>query len=214
MFTGIIETMGVVDSVTAKGGAKIAMVLYPRELDEPGIGESVAVNGVCLTVIALGKEGFEVEISPETIRRSNLHELKKGDYVNIERALRIGGRLGGHIVNGHVDGTGTMASRRKSGDSVVFEIRADDTIMKYIVFKGSVAINGISLTVSNVLRKSFEVTVLPYTYEQTNLKFARQGESVNIEVDIIGKYVERLMEREDDAKLMELLGNSGFLKEE
>lgn len=214
MFTGIVEKIGKVESVTARAGGKVANISVGEELRDPRVGESIAVNGVCLTVIDFGRGAFDVEMSPETLKRSNLRELKKGDYVNIERALKVGGRLGGHFVNGHTDGVGVLGLSRKMGDSVVFEIKADDTIMRYIVFKGSVALNGISLTVSGVKKNLFEVTVLPYTMEQTNLKFAKQGDRLNIEVDIIGKYVERFVKKDKDTKFLELLGNSGFLKED
>lgn len=214
MFTGLVEKIGKVESVTARAGGKVANIFVGKELHDARVGESIAVNGVCLTVIDFGRDAFNVEMSPETLERSNLKELKRGDYVNIERSLKVGGRLGGHFVNGHTDGVGVLGFSRKVGDSVVLEIKADDTIMRYIVFKGSVALNGISLTVSGVKKNSFEVTVLPYTMEQTNLKFAKQGDRLNIEVDIIGKYVERFVKKDRDAKFLDLLGNSGFLKED
>lgn len=214
MFTGIVERTGIVQSVASRGEGTVAKISCDMESKDLHVGESVAVNGVCLTVIGFVGDVFDVEMSPETRERSNLKDLKSGDYVNIERALTVGGRLGGHFVNGHVDGIAVLNNMRKYGDSMVFEIKADDNIMKYIVYKGSVAVNGISLTVSRVLKNAFEVTVLPYTIEQTNLAFAKPGDRVNIEVDIIGKYVEQFMKGDKDSNLLDMLGKSGFLKEE
>jgi riboflavin synthase len=213
MFTGLIEKTGIVQSVITGGHGTVAKISCDLESIDLKMGESIAVNGVCLTVIGFGNDAFDVEISPETLARSNLKDLKRGDCVNIERALMIGGRLGGHFVNGHVDGVAVLGYMRKYGDSMVFEIKADDNIMRYIVYKGSVAVNGISLTVSKVLRNAFEVTILPYTISQTNLTFAKQGDRVNIEVDIIGKYVEKFLRGDKDSELLDTLGNSGFLKE-
>ncbi|NIO17318.1 MAG: riboflavin synthase [Deltaproteobacteria bacterium] len=214
MFTGLIEKTGTVRTVVTGDGGTVVKIAFLPETDEFQIGESIAVNGVCLTVIAFRGDQFDVEISPETLKKSNLVNLKRGDCVNIERALKVGGRLGGHFVNGHVDGVAVIGSIKRYGDSLVFEIRADDNIMRYMVYKGSVAVNGISLTISRVLTSAFEVTVLPYTFSQTNLASAKPGDRVNIEVDIIGKYVERFVKGDRDTGLLELLGKSGYLKED
>lgn len=214
MFTGLVEKTGTVQSVVTGDGGTVVKVTCPPGTDELHVGESIAVDGVCLTVIGFRGDQFDVEISPETLQKSNLVNLKRGDCVNIERALKVGGRLGGHFVNGHVDGVAMIGSIKKYGDSMVFEIRADDNIMRYMVYKGSVAVNGISLTISRVLRSAFEVTVLPYTFSQTNLASAKPGDRVNIEVDIIGKYVERFVRGDKDASLLEVLGKSGYLKED
>ncbi len=214
MFTGLVEKTGIVQSVVTGDGGTVVKVTSPPGTDEFHVGESIAVNGVCLTVIGFRGDQFDVEISPETLQKSNLVNLKKGDCVNIERALKVGGRLGGHFVNGHVDCVAVIGSIKKYGDSMVFEIRADDNIMRYMVYKGSVAVNGISLTISKVLRSAFEVTVLPYTLLPTNLASAKPGDRVNIEVDIIGKYVERFVKGDKDASLLDALGKSGYLKED
>lgn len=214
MFTGIVERVGKVKSVAVRGGGRAVQVESGIDAGEIALGESIAVNGVCLTVIGKGGVMFEVEVSPETLGRSNLKYLKRGDPVNIERSLKVGDRMGGHMMYGHVDGVATIRRIRKYGDSVVFEIDADNTIMRYIVLKGSVAVQGVSLTVSKVARGGFEVTLLPYTLENTTLTHATQGALVNIEVDIIGKYIENLLAKRDNSGILELLGKSGYVKED
>ena len=214
MFTGIIESVGVVKSISGTPGGVKAKISFPDEREGIIRGESISVNGVCLTVIS--KEGveFEVEISGETLKKSNLERLAKGDRVNLERSLTVGGRLGGHMVYGHVDGIAVLVKRVKQGDSEVFELRIDDNIMKYIVYKGSVALNGVSLTVSRLFPRSFEVVVLPFTLTHTNLQYMRPGDLLNLEVDIIGKYVEKFLAGRAEDGMMGMLRKSGFMKEE
>lgn len=214
MFTGLIETIGAVASVE-KTGNGIRLSLRPLTDFEVNPGDSVAVNGVCLTVtnpdrgIACNAPTFD--ISPETVRSTNLGELKAGDQVNLERALRLSDRLGGHIVTGHVDGVGVIRDKRQAGEYTFYAFESSPEILKYVVKKGSAAVDGISLTVVETDNKSFSVAIIPHTLKATNIGEKGIGNKVNIEVDIIGKYVEKLLNRKDtDANLMELLKERGF----
>ncbi|HEX6973869.1 MAG TPA: riboflavin synthase, partial [Vicinamibacterales bacterium] len=157
-------------------------------------GDSLAVNGVCLTVVSADPDGIHADISPETARVSTLGALKRGSLVNLERPLRADARLGGHFVQGHVDATGTIEDIRQDGDSYWLTVRYPPLLAPYIVRKGSIAVNGISLTVAGLDDKHFDVQLIPFTWEHTNLKQSKQGEMVNIEVDILGKYVVRVAE--------------------
>ena len=157
------------------------------------LGDSIAVNGTCLTVTSLGKSTFTVDASHETLAKTNLGKLKVGKIVNLERALKVGDKLGGHIVNGHVDGVGKVKSKTKQGESIEFRFSAPKGLSKYIVEKGSVAIDGVSITVNLVKGSEFVVNIIPYTQEATTFGGLRKGSSVNIECDIIGKYVEKFV---------------------
>ncbi len=214
MFTGIVDGVGKVKSMVRGSGGARGVISASSLWTDLKPGESVSVNGVCLTVVSCHHGSFEVDVSRETLDRSNLGSLLRGDRVNLERALRVGERMGGHLVYGHVDGLAILKVKKKLGDSTVFELGADDTIIKYVVYKGSVAVNGVSLTVSGVIGNSFEVTLLPYTLEETNLKYADPGSPLNIEVDIIGKYVETFLKKEKGDAFLDLLKRSGFVKEE
>ena len=196
MFTGIVEQVGRVTSLEAPFngvGVHRLSIRAIESLDELKLGESIAVNGACLTVVALADKGFSVELAPETVRRTNLGALEPGGGVNLERPLAVADRLGGHIVQGHVDGRGRMISARKDGDCVLMGFRAPKRLMRYIVEKGFVAVDGISLTVVNKRTSSFSVSVIPYSLEHTILGERRVGDSVNLEVDILAKYVESLL---------------------
>ena len=190
MFTGIIEEIGTVRRVS-DGRLELSV---KKVLEGTKVGDSIAVNGVCLTVTSLDGTGFTADVMPETLRRSNLGSLKSGDRVNTERAMAADGRFGGHIVSGHIDGTGTVISKKNEGNAVWVKIEADRQILSLIVEKGSIAIDGISLTVAALDEKSFSVSVIPHTGEETTLLSRRPGDKVNLENDIIGKYVRRLME--------------------
>ncbi len=214
MFTGIVDGLGKVESVVRGSLGVRGLISAPSQLRDLKIGESISVNGACLTVVSAKQGSFEVDISRETLDKSNLGRLVRGDPVNLERALRVGERLGGHLVYGHVDGLAILRGKKRLGDSTVFELDGDDTIIKYVVYKGSVAVNGVSLTVSGVSGNSFEVTLLPYTLEETNLKYVNPGNTLNIEVDIIGKYVERFLRKDKRDDFLDLLERSGFLEEE
>lgn len=194
MFTGIIEDRGTVTEIKrrAKESALTFRVnrIDPREIV---MGESIAVNGACLTVTSLEGDTFTVDASRETLSRTSLGKLRVGSMVNLERSLRVGDRMGGHMVSGHVDGIGSVKSKKKRGGSVEFRFTAPEQIMKYIVEKGSVAIDGVSLTVNTVEGGEFTVNIIPYTLAETTFGALRAGKPVNIECDMIGKYVEKLM---------------------
>lgn len=214
MFTGLIETMGAVTSVEITGNG-IRLSLKPLTDLEVNPGDSIAVNGVCLTVTNPGRgvayNAPTFDISPETMRSTNLGELKVSDQVNLERALRLSDRLGGHIVTGHADGTGTIRDKRRAGEYTFYTFESSPEILKYVVKKGSIAVDGISLTVVDLDNKSFSVAIIPHTLTATNIGDKHVGNKVNLEVDIIGKYVEKFSNRKDtDANLMELLKERGF----
>lgn len=209
MFTGLIENTGTVTSLKKKGGG-ILLTVRPASIMEIHIGDSVSVNGVCLTTIENGKE-TSFEVSPETMRSTNLGQLKVNDMVNLERALRLTDRLGGHIVTGHVDGVGTVIGKKLSGEYTFYTFEAPQDILRYTVLKGSVAVDGISLTVVGLNHKSFSVAVIPHTFTVTNIGDKDVGGRVNLEADIIGKYIEKFMTNKNtDGKLMELLKEKGF----
>jgi riboflavin synthase len=209
MFTGLVENTGRLTSLkNMEGGMKL--VLQPEIVMEVHIGESVSVNGVCLTVIECGRE-IAFQVSPETMRSTNIGELRVNDRVNLERALRLSDRLGGHIVTGHVDGVGTIINKRPAGEYTFFTFEAPPEILHYTVLKGSIAVDGISLTVTGLDRRSFSVAIIPHTFSATNIGEKGIGDRVNIEADIIGKYVEKFLKRRNtDGKLMDLLTAEGF----
>ena len=196
MFTGIIEEVGTIGRI---GGGVLAIDAR-RVLTDVQLGDSICVNGICLTVTSFDARHFTADVMPETIRRTSLAELKKGSPVNLERALTLSSRLGGHIVSGHIDGTGEVLSLKQEGNAVLLQIAADDALLRGIVEKGSVALDGISLTVAAVGAQDFTVSLIPPPLQSTNLHTKKKGSRVNIETDIIGKYVERLLMEERKAK--------------
>ena len=191
MFTGIVEEVGIV----AKISGNAMTVRASKVLEELKLGDSIAVNGACLTAVKFSKSEFSVDLSPETMRRTSLGQLSAGGSVNLERALLASGRMGGHIVQGHVDGTGRVMSIRPEGDSTIFRIRVPKRLDRYIVEKGFVAVDGISLTVVKRGASSFTLAVIPYTLKNTNLAALSVGDRVNLEADILAKYVESLLDR-------------------
>ena len=193
MFTGIIEETGTVRHVSLHGTS--GSIQIGAELVLPGTkaGDSIAVNGVCLTVTTLDKKSFTADVMAETLRRSNLGSLKSGDMVNLERAMPAEGRFGGHIVSGHIDGTGTIAGLEQEGNATWVYIRTSPDILALIVEKGSIAIDGISLTVAKVGDGDFAVSIIPHTSSHTTLLKKKSGDVVNLENDIVGKYVQRLL---------------------
>ena len=191
MFTGIVEEVGIV----AKISGNAMTVRASKVLEDVKLGDSIAVNGACLTAVKFSKSEFSVDLSPETIRRTSLGQLSAGGSVNLERALLASGRMGGHIVQGHVDGTGRVMSIRPEGDSTIFRIRVPKRLSRYIVEKGFVAVDGISLTVVKRGASSFTMAVIPYTLKNTNLASVSVGDQVNLEADILAKYVESLLDR-------------------
>lgn len=208
MFTGIIEETGKVLWVEP---GKIH-IQAEKTLEGTKLGDSIAVNGVCLTVTALGRSDFTADVMPETWKRSSLGTLKSGSGVNLERAMAADGRFGGHIVSGHIDGTGTVEAVRKDQNAIRYIIRTQPELTRGIVEKGSIAIDGISLTVTMVQKERFEVSVIPHTLKETTLGDKRKGSVVNLENDIIGKYVERLLslEQTETTLTKEFLLRAGF----
>lgn len=192
MFTGIVEEIGTVNSI--KRGARECVYTFAAEkiLSDMNIGDSIAVNGLCLTVTAFGDGWFSADVMNESLRRSNLGDLQKGGKVNLERAMAANGRFGGHIVSGHIDGTGILLSKIRENNAVWITISASEELMHYIVMKGSVALDGVSLTVAKVMKDAFSVSLIPHTGEETTLLSKRAGNKINIECDIVGKYIEKL----------------------
>lgn len=191
MFTGIVEELGVVAKISDN-----AMTVQASKVTEDlKLGDSIAVNGTCLTAVNFSRTEFSVDLSPETMRRTSLGQLSEGSPVNLERALLASDRMGGHIVQGHVDGTGRVMSSRVDGDSIIFRIRVPKRLNPYIVEKGFIAVDGISLTVVKRGASSFTLAVIPYTLKNTNLASVSIGDRVNLEADILAKYVESLLDR-------------------
>lgn len=206
MFTGIVEEVGrVVLSQPGKMVIGAALVL-----ERTGVGDSIAVNGVCLTVTSLTPGSFTIDVTPETLRRSNLGRLSFGDKVNLERPLALGGRLGGHLVEGHVDGTAKVSAMRWEGRALLITLEAPRELMRYIVEKGFVAVDGMSLTVTTRDEASFQVSIVEYTREHTIVKDLKVDDVVNIEVDIVAKYVEQLVRPQSSGITAEFLRENGF----
>ena len=193
MFTGIIEEMGKLRQMKLAGSSGQIQIEAGKVLEGTKIGDSIAVNGVCLTVTSMSVDGFTADVMAETCRRSNLGRLKAGDLVNLERAMAAGERFGGHIMSGHIDGTGVIENLRREENAVWVAIRAEQPILRLIVEKGSVGIDGISLTAAKVSETGFQVSVIPHTGEETTLLGKKPGDLVNLENDIVGKYVEKLL---------------------
>ena len=211
MFTGIIEEIGHVKSLHR--GAKSFTLEVEADVVMQGtqVGDSIATNGVCLTVTSLTGHGFTADVMPETVQRTALGELKAGSPVNLERALSLQTRLGGHIVSGHIDGTGRIADRRQDDNALWLTVECDSRLLRYIIEKGSITIQGVSLTVARVDERSFAVSLIPHTQAATTLHAARVGDLVNLENDIIAKYVEKLLGKAPDSSLMDKLAQGGFL---
>jgi riboflavin synthase len=191
MFTGIIETLGEIKALHKDGG-NVHVTIASTITDELKIDQSVAHNGVCLTVIAIDKNEYTVTAIQETIDKTNLSDWKMGDFVNLERAMKLGDRLDGHIVQGHVDQTGICKSIQEANGSWYFTFEYDPILKNLTIEKGSITINGVSLTVVNSLKNEFSVAIIPYTYEHTNFKNFKIGTKINLEFDVIGKYVSKL----------------------
>ncbi len=216
MFTGIIEEVGVVESIKKGASSAVITIRADKVLSDLKTGDSVAVNGVCLTAVNITGRGYSADVMHETLRRTNLGSLKSGSRVNLERAMAADGRFGGHIVAGHIDGTGRIISMTKDDNAVWITIDTDASILKYIIDKGSITIDGISLTVAAVTNESFSVSVIPHTADSTTLLEKKPGDTVNLENDMIGKYVEKLLsftgEKEEPKSriTLEFLAENGF----
>lgn len=212
MFTGIVEEIGTVKKI-ARGQKAYLEIQADKIFSDIHIGDSIAVNGVCLTVTGFSGKIFTADVMNETFSRSSLGSLKTGSHVNLERAMSANGRFGGHIVSGHIDGTGKITNIKKDGNAVWYKISADENIIKYTVEKGSIAIDGISLTVARVEMDNFSVSIIPHTSEKTILSEKKTGDTVNLENDIIGKYVERFLNFDKTGKsniTMDFLSKYGF----
>ncbi|OCC16517.1 Riboflavin synthase eubacterial/eukaryotic [Dissulfuribacter thermophilus] len=218
MFTGIILGLGTISATTPKGRGLTFSILPDFLLDDPMEGESIAVNGVCLTATTISEKEFTVDVSPETLSRTTLGELRSGSRVNLERALKLSDRLGGHIVSGHVDGVGVILERKELREFMEFSVRPPKDLMRYIIEKGSIAIDGISLTVNAVTDDTFRVAIIPHTAKITTMGYRRPGDRVNLEVDLVGKYIEKLVapwngsSRGNTELDMEFLRKHGFLR--
>lgn len=215
MFTGIIEELGIVRRVERGNNSCQIAIQASKVLEDVKLGDSIAINGVCLTVTSFDREHFTADMMAETLAKTNLKDLGIGQKINLERATRLGDRMGGHLVQGHVDAVGTIAEQQKVGIATVLRIKAPEDILRYLVAKGSVAIDGISLTVVEVLPDSFTVSIIPHTGKMTTLGFKKSGDTVNLEADIIGRYVEKLLKRSEGknntALSSEFLAEHGFL---
>lgn len=217
MFTGIIEELGTLERVE-RGQVSAHLTIKAAEiLQDVHLGDSIAVNGVCLTVVDFSRTRFTADVMGETLDKTNLGTLRLGDRVNLERAMKLGDRLGGHLVSGHIDGVGVIVDKSPHGIAQVFTIEAPEVVMRYVIRKGSVAVDGISLTVVDHTDRSFRVSIIPHTGKMTTLGFKKKGDSVNLEADMIARYVERMLEarqaetKEGSGLDAAFLGKHGFL---
>ncbi len=212
MFTGIIEEMGTVRALKRTGGSARLVTSAEKVLETTALGDSISVNGVCLTVVDMGHTEFSADIAVETLNVTNLGSLTVGAKVNLERALQLSARIGGHLVSGHVDAVGRIREKREEGNGWRIFFDAPDAILRQVIKKGSIAIDGISLTVADIDRTGFAVAMIPHTAKLTTLGFKAAGDSVNLESDIIGKYVERLLAgRMESGVSLDLLKQKGFM---
>ena len=221
MFTGIIEGLGTIAAIQPSGQGSRISILSDFNLEGPRIGDSIAVTGACLTAVSLQGRRFSVDVSPETLKRSVLGRIKLGERVNLERALRLSDRLDGHLVSGHIDGMGTLRERKTLANAIVITFGVGQTLSRYMIEKGSVAVDGTSLTINRCDNATFEVSIIPYTAGLTTIGFKKEGEAVNIETDMIGKYVERFVlnrgpvnhkpGKSDGSIDMAMLAKSGFI---
>lgn len=217
MFTGIIEEIGTVRRIERGAAGARLTIAAKTVLEDTKLGDSIATNGVCLTVVSMTSDTFSADVMAESLRRSSLGALQSGSPVNLERAMPANGRFGGHIVSGHIDGTGTIASQKREDNAVWVTVRTSTSLLRYIVGKGSIAIDGVSLTVAAVNESSFAVSIIPHTGAQTILLGKKPGETVNLECDVIGKYVEKLLTPYTSAEksatsgiTMDFLARNGF----
>ena len=210
MFTGLIEELGAIKKITHKGDSIELQIVAMKILEGAVIGDSISVNGVCLTIAKIIDGNAQFFVMPETMRKTSLGKLKVGDKVNLERAMSLNARFGGHLVSGHIDDTGKIVTIKSDKDAKVYRITADKSILRYIVYKGAIAVDGISLTVSDVDDDCFEVSVIPHTLTVTNLGAKRVGDDVNLECDVIGKYVEKLLKPQKKEITQEYLKEMGF----
>ena len=198
MFTGIIEGLGAVSAIRPAGQGRRLTVAADFDLNQTKIGDSLCVSGACLTAVKINDRHFEVDISPETLQMTTFGQANVGQRVNIERALRLSDRLDGHLVSGHIDGVGKIRQREVLGNAIIVTIEVPESLTKYMISKGSVAVDGISLTINACDADSFSVSIIPHTAKLTTIGFKNKGDPVNIETDMLGKYVERFLRAEPD----------------
>lgn len=218
MFTGLIEEIGTMEG-SENGEKSMKLTIGAKKvLENVKLGDSISTNGVCLTVTSFTNSSFTVDVMPETMRKTNLGKLKKGSLVNLERALKLSDRLGGHIVSGHIDGTGIIKEYKDEDNATWLTVETSSNVIKYIIPKGSVAIDGTSLTVVDTDKNSFRVSLIPVTKEETVLLKKKTGDEVNLECDIVGKYIERFLtfkgddEKQETSRIdMKFLADNGFL---
>ncbi|WP_163527523.1 riboflavin synthase [Halobacillus ihumii] len=214
MFTGIIEEMGSVKNIKSKSEALELSIIAKEILSDIDLGDSISINGVCLTVTSYSDQSIEFDVMPETFRATNLHQLKQGSTVNLERAMAAGGRFGGHLVSGHIDGTGEIVAKKSESNAVYYEIELPDELIHYFVYKGSITVDGTSLTVFGVEENRVTISLIPHTMDHTVLGDKEPGDQVNIECDMIGKYVAHFLGKEPESSQSKLtkdfLDENGF----
>ncbi len=222
MFTGIIESFGIIKRIESRGEGKVLSIGCDLDLSATRIGDSIAVNGACLTAVSVEKHGFKVDMAPETVERTTFKYLAVGSGVNIERALKLSDRIDGHLVSGHIDGTGVISSLVRKSNALIFRIDVPVKIADDMIEKGSVAVEGISLTINQCTDKDFEISIIPHTAGITTIGHKKVGDEVNIETDMIGKYIKKILSKRNSSKndalpedksgiSMELLARNGFL---
>jgi riboflavin synthase len=213
MFTGIVEGLGKVKRLTMKGADAVLEIETAIDLTDVSIGDSIAVNGACLTITSKNQQSFNADVSAETLSRTTLKLLQAGHKVNLEKSLRVGGFIGGHFVLGHIDAAGRILSQAQKSGSLILAVEMNDNLSRYIVEKGSVAIDGISLTVNKLEKNRFYVNIIPHTAANTTLLMKKEGDLVNIETDVLGKYVEKLLQTPRGIN-KDFLAQHGFLNKE
>ncbi len=221
MFTGIIEGLGTITAIRPSNQGKRLTIDADYLLHQTKIGDSIAVSGACLTVVMVGGKRFEVDVSPETLAKTTFGTAKIGDRVNLERALRLSDRIDGHLVSGHIDGIGSVQQRKTIGNAIIVVIGVPEFLSRYMITKGSVAVDGISLTINNRARDCFDVSIIPHTAKLTTIGFKKAGGYVNIETDMIGKYIENFIAQKPADNInketgqppvdMQLLAKTGFI---
>lgn len=210
MFTGIIEGLGIITTIKAMGLAKRFIIDADFILEKTRVGDSIAVNGACLTVVGISGKRFEVDLSPETLSKTTFGRVKTGERINIERALKLSDRVDGHLVSGHIDGRGIIKQREALGNSIRITVAVPEALLRYMIPKGSVAVDGISLTINRCGENSFDVSIIPHTAKLTTIGFKKNGDSINIETDMVGKYIERFMMGKTDRTAQQKTGESSI----